>query len=57
MVTPFEYQVNFSLDKMPQRLKYKYSVHNAIAKRTVWEREPTRELQVLDPNEYKGELS
>lgn len=56
MVTPFEYKVQYSLSKMPHRLKYKYSIHNPVTNRTVWEREPTRELRVLDPNDYKGEL-
>ena len=44
------------MSNFPSRLKYKYSTFNEENNRTVWEREPTRELQLLDPNDYQGQL-
>lgn len=56
MVCPYEFKVQYNMEKLPKRLKYKYSIHDNTKDRTVWEREPTRELQLLDPTEYRGEL-
>ena len=37
---------------MPQRLIYKYSLYNLSDKTTLWEREPSRMLEICDPDGY-----
>jgi len=46
LVRPWCFSTQFNLVKMSQRLKYKYSIHNEKQNRTIWEREPTREICV-----------
>lgn len=40
----------------PKFIKYKYSIHNNNQDTNVWEREPSRVLDIQDPNNYYGEL-
>jgi len=56
-VKPWEMQrvrwsnVPDSGSKMPDKLIYKYSLYNQ-KEETIWEREPSRELKILDPKDY-----
>jgi len=49
--------VSYKHIEYPPKIKYKYSIYNKEENHTVWEREPTRELVILDPNNYTGNLS
>jgi hypothetical protein len=40
----------------PRNIKYKYLVRNDKKDTNVGEREPSRALKILDPNDYQGEL-
>ena len=52
-VIPWELkQVRFSQAKMPQRLVYKYSIINEFDDVIIWEREPSRFLEIVEPSEY-----
>lgn len=37
---------------MPERLVYKYSLYDYKTEIAVWEREPSRMLEILDPSDY-----
>ena len=37
---------------MPERLIYKYSLYDSQSDVAVWEREPSRELRILPPEQY-----
>ena len=52
-VEPWELKVKFTHKSMPKILTYKYSLWNEIDEETIWEREPSRRLEILDPSEYK----
>lgn len=55
-VKPWEFQVTFNQGTCPYLLKYKYSIHDNDKDLNVWEREPSRELDIQDPGLYRGEL-
>ena len=55
-VTPWHFFVTFKQDECPRNIKYKYSYFNDDKDEAVWEREPSRELRIRDPNAYRGEL-
>ena len=55
-VRPWVYPVMYKQGECPKYIKYKYSVMHDGKNECVWEREPSRVLNLLDPNEYKGEL-
>mmetsp|Transcript_17659 Transcript_17659/g.29840 ORF Transcript_17659/g.29840 Transcript_17659/m.29840 type:complete len:229 (+) Transcript_17659:558-1244(+) len=55
-VRPWDFSVNFKQGECPQRIIYKYSIRNDSEDTTVWEREPSRVLEICDPNLYHGEL-
>mmetsp|Transcript_10582 Transcript_10582/g.17763 ORF Transcript_10582/g.17763 Transcript_10582/m.17763 type:complete len:292 (-) Transcript_10582:483-1358(-) len=55
-VRPWELKVRFKHGECPSKITYKYSIRNDVEDTTVWEREPTRILNIKDPREYKGEL-
>jgi hypothetical protein len=55
-VRPWEFKVHFHQGVCPKYIKYKYSVRNDAEDTTVWEREPSRELDLQDPGTYKGQL-
>jgi hypothetical protein len=49
-VVPWELEkVRFTHQTMPARMVYKYSKFNIRTKEVVWEREPSRFLQIVDP--------
>jgi hypothetical protein len=53
-VSPWEMpKVRFAHSYMPHRLIYKYSLWNEKEDYIIWEREPSRVLQILDPSEYE----
>jgi hypothetical protein len=52
-VRPWEHKlIKFSQSSMPSRLIYKYSIINLFDDVIIWEREPSRVLEILDPSEY-----
>ena len=53
-VHPWEFPVMFRQNEIPNRIIYKYSIRNEKKDTYVWEREPSRVLEVPDPNEYQG---
>lgn len=55
-VRPWVFPVMFRQNEIPNRIIYKYSIRNDKKDTFVWEREPSRVLEVPDPNEYKGQL-
>lgn len=55
-VRPWEFFVTFKQGVCPKYIKYKYSVRNDLKDTNVWEREPSRVLDLQDPNSYRGEL-
>lgn len=55
-VRPWVYPVTYKQGECPKYIKYKYSIMNDSKNETVWEREPSRVLNLKDPNEYRGEL-
>lgn len=55
-VRPWEFPVTFKQGVCPRKIIYKYSVHNTKKNTNVWEREPSRVLDLQDPNNYRGEL-
>ena len=48
-VRPWEISVRFSQLDLPQRICYKYSLYNEQKDQIVWEREPSRYLEIVDP--------
>ena len=55
-VSPWEMaKVRFGHSYMPHRLIYKYSLWSEKEDYIIWEREPSRVLQILNPSEY-GQL-
>jgi hypothetical protein len=55
-VHPWEYSVVFNHRDSPSKVNYKYSIVNNSLNSQVWEREPTRALEIMDPDSYRGEL-
>lgn len=55
-VKPWVFPVTFKHGECPPKIIYKYSVRDDGADTTIWEREPSRVLDLQDPNGYKGEL-
>jgi hypothetical protein len=55
-VRPWEFPVVFKHGVCPKHIIYKYSIHNEKLKTNVWEREPSRVLNLQDPKDYRGEL-
>ena len=56
-IKPWEKHIRFSQLDFPDsnfRLVYKYSLNNSIKDQIIWEREPSRYLIIVDPNEYQG---
>lgn len=39
---------------MPERLIYKYTIYNCLKDQAIWEREPSRELHILPPEQYEA---
>ena len=57
-VKPWNHFVTFDQKLCPKMIQYKYSIRNDKEDDTVWEREPTRCCDILDPhqNPYNGQL-
>lgn len=55
-VRPWEFRVAFKHGVCPRKIIYKYSVRNETKETNVWEREPSRVLDLQEPNDYRGEL-
>lgn len=53
-VRPWELTLRLSSVKTPNRVVYKYSIRNDYEDYTIWEREPSRVLDIQDPNLYSG---
>ena len=53
---PFEFTCMFKQGVCPTKIIYKYSIRNDFEETTVWEREPSRVLDILSPNLYNGKL-
>ena len=51
---PFEFTCMFKQGVCPTKIIYKYSIRNDVEETTVWEREPSRVLDILNPNLYNG---
>ena len=51
-VRPWEFQTTFEQDDCPERIIYKYSIRNDEEDTTIWEREPSRVLDIQDPDLY-----
>ena len=49
-VEPWTLKCRFAQSGFPQRLVYKYSISNGATH--IWEREPSRYLELLNPEEY-----
>jgi len=49
-------RVRFSAVTFPQRLVYKYSLRDTTKDTIVWEREPSRVLQIRDPSDYQPSM-
>ncbi len=56
-VRPWIMDVRFSQSSFPNKLIYKYSFSNETSDEVVWEREPSRCLEILEPSSYKPELN
>jgi hypothetical protein len=55
-VKPWEFNVKFKQGECPSRICYKFLIRDDGADTTVWEREPSRFLDIQDPSGYRGEL-
>ena len=55
-VRPWLFSVTFKHGECPPKIIYKYSVRNDKEDTTIWEREPSRVLDLQDPAGYRGEL-
>ena len=55
MVKPWELEVTFKQGECPNRIVYKYSIRDDKLDTTVWEREPSRFLEIKDPSSYSVE--
>jgi hypothetical protein len=55
MVKPWELEVAFKQGECPTRIVYKYSIRDDKQDTTVWEREPSRFLEIKDPSLYSTE--
>lgn len=55
-VKPWAFRVRLSQLDLMKKLTYKYSIMNDLKEYTIWEREPSRYLDIQDPNTYAGEL-
>lgn len=57
-VRPWEWNVTFDQTVCPKHICYKYSIRNDKKDDTVWEREPSRYVNIQDPDKvpYRGEL-
>jgi hypothetical protein len=54
-VVPWELpRVRFTHKTMPPRMVYKYSILDIVSEDVVWEREPSRFLEIVDPSKYKA---
>ena len=54
-VQPWELKgVRYSHEQMPERLIYKYSLYDSERDVAIWEREPSRELRILPPEQYRA---
>ena len=55
IIQPWELKnVRFNHSQMPEKLFYKYSKYDSTRDVTIWEREPSRELKILPPYQYKA---
>jgi hypothetical protein len=55
-VRPYNMPVTFKYGVCPTRITYKYLIRNDQKNTTVWEREPSRFMDIQDPKDYRGEL-
>ena len=55
-VRPWQFPVTYKQGECPGKITYKYLVRNDKRDTNVWEREPSRKLDLQDPNNYQGEL-
>ena len=46
----------FKLDSDVQTLEYSYHFKDTSNGMTTWEREPKRQIEIMDPSRYKGQL-
>jgi hypothetical protein len=53
IIEPWELpKLRFTHASMPQKLTYKYSILNEYDDVIIWEREPSRNLLILEPSDY-----
>ncbi len=52
-VRPWVCEITFNHNSFPQRLVYKYSL--VTSQNVIWEREPSRYLEILAPSSYTGD--
>ena len=53
VVQPWELpKLRYSHSQMPEKLVYKYSLFDTVKEEAIWEREPSRELKILPPENY-----
>ena len=55
-VKPWVHTIEFSHATCPKFICYKYSIYDQETQLTVWEREPSRYVDLDDPNNYEGHL-
>ena len=55
-VKPWVHSIEFSQVTCPKFICYKYSIYDNETKLIVWEREPSRYVDLEDPNNYTGNL-
>lgn len=55
-VRPWEFNLRQKQTDLKRRITYKYSIRNEDKDTSVWEREPSRYVDIQEPHEYKGQL-
>ena len=55
-VQPWEYEAVYELSDEPFKITYMFSYKNHAKGTEVWEREPSRHLEIKNPDEYDGFL-
>mmetsp|Transcript_28448 Transcript_28448/g.21255 ORF Transcript_28448/g.21255 Transcript_28448/m.21255 type:complete len:118 (+) Transcript_28448:447-800(+) len=55
-VRAWEYSINGHMPSFPDKVEYKYSIQNEEDEYIIWEREPSREIRIQDPQTYTGHL-
>jgi hypothetical protein len=55
-VRPWEYVIRQRQSDLKTNITYKYSIINTKKDYTIWEREPSRYVNIQSPDSYSGEL-